>query len=265
MSDITTAFWGMTINNYDETDLALVQNGYPDHMRELVYTLEEGKEGTPHIQAYLKLKRQQRLSFVKRLFPRGHFKALTNATYVENTKRYAQKLDSTARSAAVHKFNDPIHTIEGLVRLVINKMMDDCPDVEDLDDARKFVERWMVRDDYTMAKIFVSATYKQMWKQFGHDMYQAIFHQRQCKLLEEELSRRKSLEDTHTHTHDDEKFSRGGGITSDGESQAPSQVSGGSEEEEDDEDYDDGSGSETEASDESDDSGRSESDAESED
>lgn len=264
MSDITTAFWGMTINNYDETDLALVQNGYPDHMRELVYTLEEGKEGTPHIQAYLKLKRQQRLSFVKRLFPRGHFKALTNATYVENTKRYAQKLDSTARSAAVHKFNDPIHTIEGLVRLVINKMMDDCPDVEDLEDARKFVERWMVRDDYTMAKIFVSATYKQMWKQFGHDMYQAIFHQRQSKLLEEELSRRKSLEDTHTHTHDDEKFSRGGGITSDAEGQEVIEVSGDSEEE-DDEDYDDGSGSETEASDESDDSGRSESDAESED
>jgi hypothetical protein len=267
MSDITTAFWGMTINNYDETDLALVQNGYPDHMRELVYTLEEGKEGTPHIQAYLKLKRQQRLSFVKRLFPRGHFKALTNATYVENTKRYAQKLDSTARSAAVHKFNDPIHTIEGLVRLVINKMMDDCPDVDDLEDARKFVERWLVREDYTMAKIFVSATYKQMWKQFGHDMYQDIFHQRQSKLLEEELSRRKSLEDTHTHTHTREEFSRRGGITSDAEDESceDGQEDSGQEPGEDDEDYDEGSDSETEASTESDDSGRSESDAESQD
>jgi len=215
MADLMTAFWGMTINNYDETDLAMVQNGYPDHMRELVYTLEEGAEGTPHIQAYLKLKRQQRLSFVKRLFPRGHFKALTSATYIENTKRYAQKLDGTARSAAVHQFQDPIHTIEGLVRLVINKMIEDCPDVEDLEDARKFVERWMVRDDYTMAKIFVSATYKQMWKQFGHDMYPAIFHQREAKLLQEELQRRVSFEDTHTHTHTDEKFSRVGGITTD--------------------------------------------------
>lgn len=267
MSDLTTAFWGMTINNYDETDLVMVQNGYPDHMRELVYTLEEGEGGTPHIQAYLKLKRQQRLSFVKRLFPRGHFKALTNATYIENTKRYAQKLDSTARSPAVHKFNDPIHTIEGLVRLVINKMMDDCPDVEDLEDARKFVERWMVRDDYTMAKIFVSATYKQMWKQFGHDMYQAIFHQRQRKLLEEELSRRKSFEDTHTHTHEDEKFSRRGGITSDAdeESWEGGSQDSGQEQGEDGEGDDDSSGSEAEASDQSDDSGCSESDVESED
>ena len=40
MSDITTAFWGMTINNYDETDLALVQQGYPDYIRQIVYTLE---------------------------------------------------------------------------------------------------------------------------------------------------------------------------------------------------------------------------------
>lgn len=118
-----------------------------------------------------------------------------------------------------------------------------------------------------MAKIFVSATYKQMWKQFGHDMYQDIFHQRQSKLLEEELSRRKSLEDTHTHTHDDEKFSRRGGITSDAEAdsqQDGSQDSDG-QEGEDDEGYDDSSSSETEATDTSDDSGRCESDAESQD
>jgi len=215
MSDILTAFWGMTINNYDETDLAMIHNGYADHMRELVHTLEEGAEGTPHIQAYLKLKRQQRLSFVKKLFPRGHFKALTSAQYIENTKRYAQKLDDTARSAATHKFYDPVHTIEGLVRKVIIKAIEDYPDVEDLSDARRAVERQLVIEDYSMAKVFVSATYKNMWKEFGHQMYESVFHAHHQKLEEEQRKMRVSFDDTHTHTHTGEKFSHGGGITHD--------------------------------------------------
>jgi len=213
MADITTAFWGMTINKYDETDLAMVHNGYPDHMRELVHTLEEGKEGTKHIQAYLKLKRQQRMSFVKKLFPRAHFKALTSAEYIENTKRYAQKLDDTARSAATHKFFDPVHTIEGLVRKVIFSMIEDWEGVEDIDVARKTVEDQMVIEDYTRAKIFVSASYRQMWKTFGHQMYQCLFHEKQKRLEEEQ----RVNVDTHTdtHTHREKIFSHEDSITDD--------------------------------------------------
>lgn len=215
MADLMTAFWGMTINNYDETDLAMVQNGYPDHMRELVYTLEQGEDGTPHVQAYLKLKRQQRLSFVKKLFPRGHFVALTSGVYIENTKRYAQKLDQTARSPAVHKFYDPVHTIEGLVRKVIIKAIEEYPDVEDLDDARRSVERDLVIEDYSMAKVFVSATYKQMWKQFGHQMYQSVHEGYQQKLLDDQQKSCESSAHTHTHTHAEKLISRQGSITSD--------------------------------------------------
>ena len=215
MSDILTAFWGMTINNYDATDLAMVQSGYPDHMRELVYTLEEGEEGTPHVQAYMKLKRQQRLSFVKKLFPRGHFRALTSAVYIENTKRYAQKLDATARGPATHKFYDPVHTIEGLVRKVIIKAIEDYPEVEDLADARRAVERQLVIEDYSMAKIFVSATYKGMWKAFGHEMYESVFHAHQQKLAEEEQKSAEFLEHTHTHTHREKIISHEEGITND--------------------------------------------------
>lgn len=209
MADITTAFWGMTINNYDETELALVQLGYPDHMRELVYTLEEGENGTPHIQAHLKLKRQQRLSFVKRLFPRGHFKALTSSEYIENSKRYAQKLDATARSPAVHKFYDPVHTIEGVVKkvmlLIAAQMAYEEYSPQRLHQLRLHYERKLVWEDYTMAKTFVSATYKQMWKQFGEAMYTCVV---------EQFSAEKE-QHTHTHTHSDEKFSRLGGKSDD--------------------------------------------------
>lgn len=214
MSGLTTAFWGMTINNYDETDLALVQNGYPDYCREIVHTLEKGEEGTPHIQAWIKLQRQQRLSFVKKLFPRGHFRALTSDEYVANTKQYAQKMDCTAVAAAVHRFNDPLKTIENSMRKVIMRMIEEYgEDDTDLDIVRRWVEKDMVVEDYKFAKIFVSATYKQMWKQFGHEMYECLFMERE-RAAEDEMLRMRA-ERTHTHTHTDEKLSREGGITND--------------------------------------------------
>lgn len=198
-SGITTAFWGMTINNYDESDLAMVQHGYPDYMRELVYTLEKGEEGTPHIQAFIKLQRQQRMSFVRKLFPRGHFTPLTSDVYVQNTKKYAQKLDETAVAAAVHKFNDPTHTLESVIKKMVIKIREDENLMEepDLDVCKTTIEKQMVKEDYRYAKIFVSSTYSQMWKKFGYEMFE-------------------NISATHTtHTHSDDKLSRGGGITQD--------------------------------------------------
>lgn len=233
---ITTAFWGMTINNYDDTDLALVQNGYPDYLREIVHTLEKGEEGTPHIQAWIKLQRQQRLSFVKKLFPRGHFKALTAAEYTHNTKKYAQKLDSTAVAAAVHKFNDPTGTVEALIPKVIERMWsDDYCEIEDRDRVREAVEREMVSENWRLAKIFVSAVYKQMWKQFGAEMMTGVSNARH----------------THTHTHTDEKFSHGGSITDDATERDDEEGGEDAEdysgsEQEDSEDYTEGEGSDDE-------------------
>lgn len=278
MSDLTTAFWGMTINNYTDSDLALVQNGYPDHMREIIFTLEKGAEGTPHIQAWIKLRRQQRLSFVKKLFPRGSFKALCSAEYQQNAKLYAQKLDPTAQSAAVHRFGNDLHTIEGVVKKVINRLIEsDRPLVK-----RPFVEREMVEDDYTMAKVFVSATYKNMWRQFGEAMYECLVIQhlqREAEKTDDELESTLSTEevDTHTHTHTEKVvhpfFSQSVNIpTTDGrplvlrrqetavEGEEASQD--GSEESED---YEDDCGPESSSGSESDDSGCSESYAESQD
>lgn len=232
-SGITTAFWGMTINNYDETDLALVQNGYPDYCREIIHTLEKGEEGTPHIQAWVKLQRQQRLSFVRKLFPRGHFKPLTSDEYIANTKKYAQKLDETAASAAVHRFNDPLHTIESVIRKVVGRMLYGDPE-EDVVDHKRYsqlqrkrleIEFEMVSEDFRYAKIFVSATYKQMWKQFGTAMFESVW---------------KEMEHTHTHTHSDEKFSRGGGITDDGEDEGTHDETDSEGSGEESEDYEDG-------------------------
>lgn len=196
---VTTAFWSVTINNYDDRDLAIVRNGYPDYCREIIYTLEEGKEGTPHIQAWVKLQRQQRMSFLRKLFPGGHFRPLTSAEYVENTKQYAQKNDETTRSAHVHVFHDPTGTLESIMKqVIINMSKDMAYEIYDnslLPVYRKMHEKRMVEKDYKLAKIFVSATYKAMWKDFGASMYSCVVAQQKSG-------------DTHTHTHTDEKFSQ---------------------------------------------------------
>lgn len=206
---ITTAFWSMTINNYDDNDVVLVENGFPDYMRELVWQFEEGAEGTPHIQAWIKLQRQQRMSFVKKLFPRGHFKPITADEYIVNVKKYAQKTDDTKQSASVHRFNDPFHTIENLVKKVCERIYADYgSSMAELSDKRKWVEREMVMEDYKMAKIFVSSTYMSMWKKFGHEMYACIFDK--CQAEHEKSCVEKGH--THTHTHTGEILSREDGI-----------------------------------------------------
>jgi len=264
MSDLTTAFWGMTINNYDETDLALVQQGYPDHIRQIVYTLERGEEGTPHIQAFIKLNRQQRLSYVKKLFPRGSFKALLAEEYKLNAQRYAQKLDKTAESPAVinnNPFPDPVVELltvieEAFSSPEVNVHYHDRPHLwRDGQPTHETLLQWLsqvefnrVRRTPRLVKFYVSPTYRAVKKEFLIPLKAHFF-------------------DTHTHTHTQEKLSHAEDITDAGEDEEVSEVSGGEEVEqgEDDEGDFDSSGSESEASDESDDSGCSESDAESED
>lgn len=269
----TTAFWGMVINNYDETDLALVQQGYPDFVRQIVYTLERGEEKkTPHIQAFVRLHRQQRMSYMRKLFPgASDFKALTSDEYKLNAQRYAQKLDSTAESPAVisnNPFPDPVVELVSVIEEAFS-----TPDINEYhwdkprhwassQPERHVLLQWIdevefrrVRKSPRLAKFYVGATYKNVKDKFLDALKAHVF------------DLQKSV-DTHTHTHSDEKFSREGGINKDAiadEGSQESEVDGSEDEGEDDEGDDYSEGSESEASDESYDSGCSESDAESED
>lgn len=254
---ITTAFWSVTINNYDDRDIAIMERGYPDYCRKVVWTLERGESGTPHIQAFVKLQRQQRMSFMKKIFPGGHFKALTSAEYIHNTESYVQKNDSTTRSAHVQVFHDPIHTLETVCRRVGLKVVELQEDYrlkqsqQYWDDIKTNVEKDMVAtEDFRFAKVFVSATYKQMWKQFGVEMC-IFFHNAH----------------THTHTQPHEEVSTvdiptNAGDEEDGqESESEGESGRDSDSAEDDEGDSDSEGSGTETDSEGGDYGYSETDA----
>lgn len=189
-----TSNWSMVINNPTENDYALIRNGYPDYVRELVWTTEIGTDGTEHIQAYVKLQRSQRMSFIKKLFPRGHFKPIDKAEYDLNTKRYVQKDDDTTAGQHRQTFNDPIPANDTLLYQVVlwtlghhNKWLEQLFDGSDIstlplsvftdfyekeNDADwkiylaeiKETERMMVRDKAHLEKLLVSPAYNRIKK-----------------------------------------------------------------------------------------------------
>jgi len=95
MSTTMSTCWGFVINNPDDNDRQIVRNPPEQHVKQIVFTPEVGGTGTPHIQGWLKLHRQQRLSFVKRLLPRANFVPLTNDLYNLNARAYSLKEDET--------------------------------------------------------------------------------------------------------------------------------------------------------------------------
>lgn len=176
-------YWSVTINNPDENDMVLVRNPNDKYVRQFIYTLEEGAEGTPHVQGWCRLHRNQTLTFMKRLYPRANLKPITKDDYNENSHDYAQKNDETTRGKHVISTTETLQTIETIMVIVINKMIDEQNEHPyepiDLEIGRLEVQKDMVRLDYRNAKFFVSAVYKSMWREYGHEMYQNIFRKRE--------------------------------------------------------------------------------------
>jgi len=204
--------WSMVINNPEDNDFTLVRQMNKDYIRQLIWTPEVGKDGTPHIQAYVRLQKQQRMSFIKKLFPRGHFKSITKDEYDLNTQTYVQKNDQTTAGLHSNTVNDPIPSVDSLLKTVVERIpalwherelerhkghqhgqcrakepcemdFDTLFDSEDywlahLDIAPmkavvKNIEKSMVLDNPRTAKLFVSPTYTKIKKEYFPEIFLA--------------------------------------------------------------------------------------------
>jgi len=119
-------FWGYTLNNYTEAELVLVRSP-PEWVKEHVYTLEKGaEEGTPHVQGFLRLVRDQRMSFLKNYFlKRASWRPLVGDEYKENMRAYVQKQDATAASATHQVRNtDPLVYPAMIPELLVKEVYD---------------------------------------------------------------------------------------------------------------------------------------------
>ena len=57
--------WCFTENNPTRT--VLFPDGLPDGIKYIVYQLERGEAGTPHLQGYIALARPQRMAWIKKI------------------------------------------------------------------------------------------------------------------------------------------------------------------------------------------------------
>lgn len=186
--------WSMTINNPDENDMVLVKNPQSEYIRQLIWTAECGdEEETPHIQAYIKLQRQQRMSFVKKLFPRGHFRSITSDEYKKNCSDYAQKDDSTTIGAHVLTYNEQIPDVVAFLRTMVEEAL--CLDMkaEKCETPKDFIETYMDNDilkdldkaerkaiikQPMRAKLVVSPTYSRIKKLYLREIIENVV---ECK------------------------------------------------------------------------------------
>jgi len=163
----------MTINNPDDNDYILVRNPNEQHIREIIWTPEDA--GTPHIQGFIKLMRQQRLSFVKKLFPKAHFTPITNDMYMVNSRNYASKDDETTRGPHTITCNPVVPDSIGFLTQLIGEYVDDAESDEELDDSAKIsvylnqAERYHIACKPYLCKLVLSPIYtkakKLYWKE----------------------------------------------------------------------------------------------------
>jgi len=169
-------YWSMTINNPDANDYVLVQNPNEKYIRQVIWTDEEGADGTPHIQAWVRLQRNNSLAFIKKLFPRGHFRHILKDDYNENTHSYAQKGDETTRGLHTITLNDPLPALDTTLYKVLERAFEDLDNeaIVGVDDSHmlrltKRAESLMIREKKGLEKVFISAVYRKMKTEYWHD------------------------------------------------------------------------------------------------
>ena len=171
--------WGFVINNPDENDYLIVRQGYPDYVRSLVHTTEVGKGGTEHIQGYLKLQKQQRMSFVKKLFPKANLTPLTKDEYEFNTKQYVQKNDETTAGPHIQQFNPPTPDAVQLLKDIMEQYVVKVSAEYDPLKCRSHYmeqERALVEKEPNNAKLIISAQYQKIKNTFLKQIYENIIY-----------------------------------------------------------------------------------------
>lgn len=86
---MTSKTWDLTLNNYTDADIELLES-WADDCKRLVVSKEVGEGGTPHLQGRITFARSYRLSGLKKLIPRAHWEK----TMCVQDSLYCKKEDS---------------------------------------------------------------------------------------------------------------------------------------------------------------------------
>jgi len=192
-------YWSVTINNPDENDYLIVRNPNEKYIRSIVWTPEVGEEGTQHIQAWVRLQRNQTLVFVKKLYPRAHVKPTDKDMYNENSHQYAQKNDETTAGNHHITLHDPLPANDTLLYKVLDQSFDkliecdkriaDFYHHEGIVDVIQrltikqlhtdLIEREMIMERCGLEKIFISPAYEKMKTKYWREILLRLKYKQQ--------------------------------------------------------------------------------------
>ncbi|AXQ66163.1 MAG: putative viral replication protein [Cressdnaviricota sp.] len=193
-------YWSITINNPDENDYLIARTPNDKYIRSMVWTPEiGGKEGTPHIQGWVRFQRNQSQAFVRKLYPRAHLKPCKKDDYNENCFRYAQKDDGTTAGPHHIILNDPLPANDTLLYKVLDRgfnllierdsKLSDHLDHEGIHDVlaritlkslyTDEVEREMITERSGLEKIFISPVYEKMKAKYWREILIRIYVSKQ--------------------------------------------------------------------------------------
>jgi len=242
-------YWSVTINNPDDNDYLIMRNPNEKYIRTLVWTEEEGgEEHTPPLHAWVRLQRNNSQSFMKRLYPRAHLRAIDKDQYNEACHAYAQKNDETTAGNHIISINDPLPANDTLLYKVIEEgfallmkvdedkydhYLHEGPRVVDRLTLKKLdtvaIERDMVSKRAGLEKIFCSPAYDKMKQKFWREILFRILN----KTDEDAIKCSSATQETEVETSDRDSDSdeESGSETDEGSSES----SGSEVDEEDDE------------------------------
>lgn len=235
-------YWSITINNPDENDMLIIRNPNDKYIRQCVWTPEQGEDGTDHIQAWVRLQRNQTFSFVKKLYPRAHIRNCQKDEYNENTQQYAQKNDETTQGMHTISINDPLPANDTLLYQVVYQAFERIPDIEKKvidyymdhhDDhhmkpvhPRVFyverqlqfkdmyfdaIERQMILEKARLEKVFISPVYEKMKSKYWKEILLRLIIEENARITDqaqvetwEEGTESEGLQDNHSEADEDE-------------------------------------------------------------
>jgi len=198
MSAQLATYWSVTINNPTENDYVIVRQPHTNHIREIVWTPEVGEDGTPHIQAFVRLQRNATMGMMKKLYPRAHLKPAVKDDYILNAERYAQKNDATTVGAHTITLVDPIPAVDTLLYRVLSLTLDADGCGEDgrwsktpsaMNFNRMLRETKRIEDDLVttearLEKLFLSPSYDRMKRRFWEQIMTRMINKRQIESTE---------------------------------------------------------------------------------
>ena len=198
MSAQLATYWSVTINNPTENDYVIVRQPHTNHIREIVWTPEVGEDGTPHIQAFVRLQRNATMGMMKKLYPRAHLKPAVKDDYILNAERYAQKNDATTVGAHTITLVDPIPAVDTLLYRVLTLTLDadgcgedgrwsKTPSSMNLNRMLRLsreIEDDLVTKEARLEKLFLSPSYDRMKRRFWEQIMTRIINKRQQAAVE---------------------------------------------------------------------------------